>query len=141
MRNRSVSPTSKAKKQNLLKGVSNMLGIAKKNKDKLFGIIDNRPEDGPVAIPQKQFQDDHRYCETYNGKNILITGCTGNIGCNLFDTLITRSTPNKIAIFTRDIERLPEQLKFECDKLSHDPQKKYYAYQVNFDFEDPKEAN
>ena len=106
----------------------------------MMAIHENKPEMGPVQLPQKQYLDDQRFCDSYTGKNILITGCTGNIGCNLFDMLITKSQPNKVAIFTRDIERLPNQLKFECDKLAMDPYKKYFAYQVDFDFDEPKET-
>ena len=70
----------------------------------------------------------------------MITGSTGNVGCNLFDLLHTKSYPSKIAIFIRDYDKLSEKLRIECEKLPTDPKKRYFAYRVDFDFEDPKDS-
>lgn len=51
-----------------------------------------------------------------------------------------KSQPNKIALFIRDFEKMPAKLRAECDKLPMDPTKRYFAYKVEFDFEDPKET-
>jgi len=36
---------------------------------------------------------------------------------------------------------LPTNLKEECDKLPLAQDKKFFAYEVNFDFDDPKETH
>ena len=117
------------------------MGIAgNDDKNNILPTHKSKPENGPVSAPQKYNLDDHRFCESFDGKNILITGSTGNVGCNLFDLLHTKSYPSKIAIFIRDYDKLSEKLRIECEKLPTDPKKRYFAYRVDFDFEDPKDS-
>lgn len=118
-----------------------MMGIAgNEERYNLLSTHKYNPDDGPVSATQKYHLDDHRYCESFDGRNILITGPTGNIGTNLFELLHMKSQPSKIAIFIRDYDKLPGKLRNECEKLAMDPTKRYFAYRVDFDFEDPKET-
>ena len=52
-----------------------------------------------------------------NGKNILITGGTGSFGNKLTDVLLTKFSPNKIVIFSRDeFKQTNMRVKFPVEK-------------------------
>jgi UDP-N-acetylglucosamine 4,6-dehydratase len=52
-----------------------------------------------------------------NGKNIIITGGTGSFGNKLTDVLLTKFSPNKIVIFSRDeFKQTNMRVKFPVEK-------------------------
>lgn len=70
----------KKKEKLTIKGVKDLLGIKGADKNNMMAIHNNKPEDGPVQLESKIGPNDNKFCEYYNDKIILITGCTGNVG-------------------------------------------------------------
>lgn len=61
----------------------------------------------------------------FNGKNILITGGTGSLGKRCTQTLLSRYSPNKIIIFSRD-----ELKQFEMQEQFTDPVIRFFIGDV-----------
>ena len=60
--------------------------------------------DGPVVVPQQEYNDDYSFCRSFNGKNVVVTGSTGAIGTRLVQAILRHSKPNKLALFLASIE-------------------------------------
>ena len=95
---------------------------------------------GPMQQNRDVYSDDFRFCSAFNGANIAITGCTGNIGSMLVDTLLKNCQPNKIALFCRDDQNLPTQIQTMLRVPNTSPEKRLYSYEVDF-VDAPKIAN
>lgn len=55
-----------------------------------------------VKQPRQLFCDDFKFCESFSGKNILITGASGAIGTQVTRILMTQSNAPNIYLFVRD---------------------------------------
>jgi len=86
------------------------------------------------------FNDDFSFCRNFNGLNIAVTGCTGNIGSIVVDSLLKNSQPNKVALFCRDDQNLPTQVQQMIRVPATSPDKRVYSYEVDF-IDAPKIAN
>lgn len=63
----------------------------------------------PTAPKQKQYTDDLKFCQSFNGKNVLVTGATGAIGSRVLHALWHHSRPSNVGLFIRDQNLLPEE--------------------------------
>jgi len=61
----------------------------------------------------------------FNNKNILITGGTGSFGKQYIRTILERSKPNKLIVFSRD-----ELKQYEMQQEFHDPCMRYFLGDV-----------
>ena len=46
---------------------------------------------GPLQQRREAYSDDFAFCRSFNGLNIAITGCTGNIGSIVVDAILKNS--------------------------------------------------
>jgi hypothetical protein len=61
-------------------GIGNLLGVGHDANKDAIGTLKTSLEEGPAVLPTKAYLDDFNFCSSYDGKHILVTGCTGNIG-------------------------------------------------------------
>lgn len=55
-----------------------------------------------IKQPRQLFCDDFKFCESFSGKNILITGASGAIGTQVTRILMTQSEAPNLYLFVRD---------------------------------------
>ena len=69
---------------------------------------------------QYEFEDDLKFLESFNGKNVLITGASGDVGSEVWKYLLgyPRIKPGIVTLFTG-----PNSLLSEAEVYTHDQMK------------------
>ena len=61
------------------------------------------------------------YSKYLNNKNILVTGGTGTFGSEFIKTVISKYSPNKVIVFSRDeMKQYKMQQVFRCALNKHE---------------------